>query len=73
MPAGDRVTGPAQILRQILFHLGGGLIRHRVQVLMPGNFSEETQPGVGRLELHGRGRNRRLPGFGLRTPPTDAW
>ena len=53
MPAGDRVCAPAQILRQILFHLGGGLIRHRVQVLMPGNFSEETQPGVGRLELHG--------------------
>ena len=34
MPAGDRVTGPAQILRQILFHLGGGLIRHWVQVLI---------------------------------------
>ena len=34
MPASDRVTGPAQILRQILFHLGGGLIRHRVQVLI---------------------------------------
>jgi hypothetical protein len=53
MPAVDRVCDPAQILRQILFHLGGGLIRHRVQVLMPGNFSEETQPGVGRRELHG--------------------
>ena len=32
MPASDRVTGPAQILCQILLHLGCGLIRHRVEV-----------------------------------------
>jgi peptidoglycan hydrolase-like protein with peptidoglycan-binding domain len=30
MAARDRVTGPAQILRQILFHLGGGLITAQV-------------------------------------------
>ena len=53
MPACHGITGTTQILRQFPFHLGCGLIRHRVQVLMPGNFSEETQPGVGRLELHG--------------------
>lgn len=39
---------------------------------MPGNFSEETQPGVGRRELDGSSRNQRLAGFGVRTPPTDA-
>jgi hypothetical protein len=33
MPARDRVTGPAQILRQIHFHLGCRLAGHRVQVL----------------------------------------
>jgi len=33
MPARDRVTGPAQVVRQILFHLGCGLVGHRVQVL----------------------------------------
>ncbi len=32
MPACDRVTGPPQILGQIHFHLGCGLVRHRVQV-----------------------------------------
>ena len=41
MPASDRVTGPAQILRQILFHLGGGPIRHRVQVLI--QFRQEAE------------------------------
>jgi len=40
---------------------------------MPGNFSDETQPGVGRRELDGSSRNQRLAGFGVRTPPTDAW
>ena len=32
MPARDRITDPAQILRQIHFHLGCGLERHGVQV-----------------------------------------
>ena len=32
MPARDRVPGPAQILRQIDFHLHCRLERHRVQV-----------------------------------------
>jgi exodeoxyribonuclease V alpha subunit len=33
MPTGDHVTSPAQILRQILLHLGRGLLRHGVQVV----------------------------------------
>jgi hypothetical protein len=33
MTARDRITRPAQILRQIHLHLGCGLMRHRVQVL----------------------------------------
>ena len=32
MPASDRVPGPAQVLGQVHFHLGGGLERHRIQV-----------------------------------------
>jgi len=34
MPACDRVTCPAQILRQIHFHLDGRLEGHRVEVLV---------------------------------------
>ena len=34
MPAGDRVTGPAQVVREVLFHLYRRLERHRVQVLV---------------------------------------
>jgi hypothetical protein len=33
MPARDRVTDPAQILRQIHFHLRCRFIRHRVEVI----------------------------------------
>jgi hypothetical protein len=32
MPARDRVTGAAQVLREILFHLRCGLVGHRVQL-----------------------------------------
>lgn len=39
---------------------------------VPGNISSETQPGVGRRELDGSARNRRLASLGERTPPTDA-
>ena len=50
MPARDRVTSPAQVLRQIYFHLGCGLIGHRVHVrvqfrqeaLMDRTSTEET-------------------------------
>ena len=41
MPAGDRVTSPAQIRRQILLHLGRGLIRHGGQVRV--KFRQQAQ------------------------------
>lgn len=42
MPAGNRVAGPAQILGQILFHLDGGLIRHRIEMLIQFRQQAET-------------------------------
>ena len=34
MPTRDHVTGPAQVFRQVRFHLGSGFMRHRVQALI---------------------------------------
>ena len=41
MTPSDRITRPAQILRQVLLHLGCGLVGHRIQVRI--QFRQEAE------------------------------
>ena len=56
MSSRNRVPGPAQILRQVLLHLGGGLEGHRVQVRI--EFRQQAEAfgsglrGVGDLRFY---------------------
>ncbi len=53
MAARDRVTGPAQVFRQVLLHLGGGLKRHRVEVLPYGRLAATLPLAITRSALCG--------------------